>query len=375
MDETLREKLIALIERRQHQEFATTVMLDAQRMTQMRYSQQPESKPTKGLPGQDTMCLHLLEDISKRSSIWKQLANDELSATDLVSFVISAYFAIKERGPYVKALNPDAGLETLIEALKHSGPCFPDQLQNNIKNESPISELKALLSDGLSNWADIWAVKLMGRIGREEFVPDLMRVLGEADALDYINDDALKSMTALGESADEILLTAIKKGELGDWESFAILEYLPYEEAFELAMDRWESPIGEGVDSYELFSSCLQGIGDKRGIKVLQHIYAGETDAGYIGDSLECLSQIHRVEIPEFPEIQQKRKETSERQKNRMKELNEMARIYNQRKEQGFIHDVVQTAPFKRESPKIGRNAPCPCGSGKKYKKCCLGKE
>ena len=24
---------------------------------------------------------------------------------------------------------------------------------------------------------------------------------------------------------------------------------------------------------------------------------------------------------------------------------------------------------------KIGRNAPCPCGSGKKYKKCCLGKK
>ena len=22
--------------------------------------------------------------------------------------------------------------------------------------------------------------------------------------------------------------------------------------------------------------------------------------------------------------------------------------------------------------PKIGRNLPCPCGSGKKYKKCCL---
>jgi len=22
----------------------------------------------------------------------------------------------------------------------------------------------------------------------------------------------------------------------------------------------------------------------------------------------------------------------------------------------------------------VGRNDPCPCGSGKKYKKCCLGK-
>ena len=27
--------------------------------------------------------------------------------------------------------------------------------------------------------------------------------------------------------------------------------------------------------------------------------------------------------------------------------------------------------PFVRNAPKIGRNEPCPCGSGKKYKKCC----
>ena len=26
---------------------------------------------------------------------------------------------------------------------------------------------------------------------------------------------------------------------------------------------------------------------------------------------------------------------------------------------------------FRRETPKIGRNDPCPCGSGKKYKRCC----
>jgi preprotein translocase subunit SecA len=27
--------------------------------------------------------------------------------------------------------------------------------------------------------------------------------------------------------------------------------------------------------------------------------------------------------------------------------------------------------PVKRDTPKVGRNEPCPCGSGKKYKKCC----
>jgi hypothetical protein len=28
---------------------------------------------------------------------------------------------------------------------------------------------------------------------------------------------------------------------------------------------------------------------------------------------------------------------------------------------------------YVRQAPKVGRNEPCPCGSGKKYKKCCLG--
>ncbi len=27
-------------------------------------------------------------------------------------------------------------------------------------------------------------------------------------------------------------------------------------------------------------------------------------------------------------------------------------------------------APYVREQPKVGRNQPCPCGSGKKYKQC-----
>ncbi len=31
--------------------------------------------------------------------------------------------------------------------------------------------------------------------------------------------------------------------------------------------------------------------------------------------------------------------------------------------------------PKRRKKPRTGRNAPCPCGSGKKYKKCCLGKD
>ena len=35
---------------------------------------------------------------------------------------------------------------------------------------------------------------------------------------------------------------------------------------------------------------------------------------------------------------------------------------------------VEPQEPFVREQEKVGRNDPCPCGSGKKFKKCCMGK-
>ncbi len=35
------------------------------------------------------------------------------------------------------------------------------------------------------------------------------------------------------------------------------------------------------------------------------------------------------------------------------------------------VPDAGRTIPTTREEPKVGRNDPCPCGSGRKYKKCC----
>jgi preprotein translocase subunit SecA len=56
---------------------------------------------------------------------------------------------------------------------------------------------------------------------------------------------------------------------------------------------------------------------------------------------------------------------------------NELDDLTNARdKEMSVIHDNLTKGSSisktkKRSEEKIGRNAPCPCGSGKKYKKCC----
>ena len=38
------------------------------------------------------------------------------------------------------------------------------------------------------------------------------------------------------------------------------------------------------------------------------------------------------------------------------------------------VSRVSVTPPLRRQAAKVGRNDPCPCGSGKKFKQCCAGK-
>jgi uncharacterized protein YecA (UPF0149 family) len=86
------------------------------------------------------------------------------------------------------------------------------------------------------------------------------------------------------------------------------------------------------------------------------------------------LGEIDRVGSPELPDIVKSRKEPDERQKDREKGLNELDKNYREKKEPGALEKGANIFPFKRDTLKVGRNEPCPCGSGNKYKKCCLNK-
>ncbi|SDB07143.1 SEC-C metal-binding domain-containing protein [Eubacterium oxidoreducens] len=45
--------------------------------------------------------------------------------------------------------------------------------------------------------------------------------------------------------------------------------------------------------------------------------------------------------------------------------------IFDDAKRDALYKEQRQSGTYRREGKKIGRNDPCPCGSGKKYKKCC----
>jgi hypothetical protein len=371
LDKVLRENMIKFLENGQYEDFITLIMFEARGIVNARYSKDTPPDWLEKLFDKDTLTITLLEDLSKRSLILKLIMDSKKLGSNLISLILSGYFAIKERDVYLSALSPDAGVDELICALKNSGPSLPKTIQKKIQLKQPISELNNTLTEGLMTWGDIWTVRIMGRIGNKALIPNLIHVLCNSDSMDYIYSDAIRAMNAMDESADEIILAAIRNKELDDWASFPILEYLPYTEAYDLALQRWEDENNE-MDSYELFAGCLRGIGDSRGIKKLQNVYVNENDSTYIGDDLECLSIIHNVDIPETPDILRKRKEQEKRRIAREKELGELASNYRKNKEQRPHKNRRTVVPLKKNSPKVGRNEPCPCGSGKKYKKCCL---
>ena len=62
--------------------------------------------------------------------------------------------------------------------------------------------------------------------------------------------------------------------------------------------------------------------------------------------------------------------EIQRRQQRWLKEDREQ----EQEQERFGLDDWRPVKTYVREQPKIGRNDPCPCGSGKKFKKCCINK-
>ena len=51
--------------------------------------------------------------------------------------------------------------------------------------------------------------------------------------------------------------------------------------------------------------------------------------------------------------------------------LEEWNDIFDEEKQKELYKEQKASQTVRHEGPKIGRNDPCPCGSGKKYKKCC----
>ena len=54
--------------------------------------------------------------------------------------------------------------------------------------------------------------------------------------------------------------------------------------------------------------------------------------------------------------------------------MKKMVELLRQERSPAEIMSMIREDDLTLATNVIGRNAPCPCGSGKKYKQCCLRK-
>ena len=88
---------------------------------------------------------------------------------------------------------------------------------------------------------------------------------------------------------------------------------------------------------------------------------------------LETIRFLSKAEVRSRQEIEQlERTKRENQQKQNLKMQHDSAPSINGSKPRiDSAKNSIQTKPFVRSAQKVGRNDPCPCGNGKKFKQCC----
>jgi preprotein translocase subunit SecA len=88
-------------------------------------------------------------------------------------------------------------------------------------------------------------------------------------------------------------------------------------------------------------------------------------------DVTRILSHVQVRQPEEVEALEAKRREALEREQATADSRHDDPAGDNTRDTQAQPLPGADGRPVRREGPKVGRNDPCPCGSGKKYKQCC----
>jgi preprotein translocase subunit SecA len=93
---------------------------------------------------------------------------------------------------------------------------------------------------------------------------------------------------------------------------------------------------------------------------------------------LGTLGKLFRIKVsPQYVAKEEQRKQDAEAQQAQMQGDMLSALVQYKKQQEAFQKNFVMShgdtaaAPIKRTDQRVGRNDACPCGSGKKYKKCC----
>ena len=141
------------------------------------------------------------------------------------------------------------------------------------------------------------------------------------------------------------------------WEEYSGAETKIYSDILDHPQEKMTGTIGELAEKYDVRPIIFMGFLD------------GINESIVTPNDLEEMDEDSQVEVEIVPEklFFNMLKADAEY----LYGLPQWVDILGEEKMQEIAKKYKASRTVRRETPKVGRNDPCPCGSGKKYKHCC----
>ncbi len=263
----------------------------------------------------------------------------------------------------------------VVQALARQGDKYADRILDLLGQKVEDFETDP------TTWLEIFLVELAGEMRLGQAVPLVVKKLHECgeilseecvEALGKVGTDAAAEAVAEGWLESEWDYRVYAAGALeaihSDTTVRRCLELLPRDKDLDIRTKLADALLGQFADE------AVEPVREM----VLRRAY-DETMSDLMG-KLVAVSTALGVTFPELPVWRREAEEKLAKQERRMRAMRGFLQVPAQPapppKPAPARDDFLERkpAPFLRTEKPVGRNDPCPCGSGKKFKKCCMGR-
>lgn len=265
------------------------------------------------------------------------------------------------------------------EIYLNQTPKWPDYIKEYNFTDADIDDLIALVvseelnsasSSSAQVWAPVHAWRVLGQLKAAKAVEPIIQFLDRFEDDDFAHEELPEVFGLIGEPAIEPLVSYLKKTVNDEFSHVLVVSGLA-----EIAMHQhqlrkrilsifsiymqnpWE-------ESQELNGCLISSLVDLEAIELI--------------DDIRYLFELDCVDISSCGDIEDVEIDLGLRHKREtprpiLYELDEMQKIHQetQQGDNNFYLSGNNISTYTRETVKVGRNDPCPCSSGKKFKKCC----
>jgi hypothetical protein len=287
-----------------------------------------------------------------------------------------------------------------VGSIDHS---YTDALISALaEHDTPDAETvcRSLAAPGVEErWLGIFLIDLAGKRRLREAIPMLVEKF-HIDT-DYLLERCMEALARIGDpEAVRVIRAAFPDAER-TFKSYtsSVLGKIKHAESEDAILFLLETESEPSIRTNLCHGLCL--LFSARGVDVVRREIATGYDRWQVNleDKLLPVAQVLGIELPEAKVWRQQQAERQRIGAERRAKLEEMGQRYQALKARGIDPfarlgggqqekpkatkqpklgsartSLTKPVPFQQTKSRVGRNDPCPCGSGKKFKICCARK-